>query len=570
MGRLIKSSTLILHIFLILVPLEAQVSLKLEWVKQFGGRQNDAGLDMAMDASGNVYITGVFNGMADFNPGADTFNLISNGDKDIFISKINSQGALLWAKKIGGKGGEYVESISADAAGNVYILGEFSDSLDLDPGEGVSMFIRENRGLFILKLDPSGNYIWARQFDNGAYSSLGASIRPDAFGNIYIIGQFQGTVDLDPGENDYNLTDTYGNVFILKLDSHGDFVWAKQIGGFYYYSLVASFSVDASGNLCIVGDFDAYDSMFDFNPGDDTLYFTSTSLRNVFILKIDSTGAFLWAKQIGGETSYDVGYFASSSIDDDGNIYTFGRFGGTIDFDPGDGIFEFSSYDVGEIYLSKLDSYGKFLWAKQFGIFKYSYWQWKTSVDAEGNIYVIGGFDGSADFDPNEGTHELTGDYDTFILKLDSSGNFLWVKQLENVIPPSRINVDLFGNIYTMANFIGTRDLDPRPDTLNFTSFGEKDIFLLKMSQKKSVAIIENVKNNFTFYPNPTNDLLTIETEQSYNYSLEIISLNGQLIFNTELEGTTHQIDISSFQKGVYLISISSDDFVKTKKIIKL
>jgi hypothetical protein len=77
-------------------------------------------------------------------------------------------------------------------------------------------------------------------------------------------------------------------------------------------------------------------------------------------------------------------------------------------------------------------------------------------------------------------------------------------------------------------------------------------------------------ENRLSIYPNPTNTLLTIETEHPNHYSIEMTSLNGQLIYNAYMEGTTHQIDLSSFQKGVYFITIRSEDFVTTRKVIKL
>jgi hypothetical protein len=71
-------------------------------------------------------------------------------------------------------------------------------------------------------------------------------------------------------------------------------------------------------------------------------------------------------------------------------------------------------------------------------------------------------------------------------------------------------------------------------------------------------------------YPNPTNSLLTIETDHPDHYSINLSSLNGQLIHSTTMEGTSHLIDLSSFQKGVYFITIRSEDFVTTRKVIKL
>jgi hypothetical protein len=88
--------------------------------------------------------------------------------------------------------------------------------------------------------------------------------------------------------------------------------------------------------------------------------------------------------------------------------------------------------------------------------------------------------------------------------------------------------------------------------------------------QGSTVGFDNKSTDQFKLYPNPTDNLLTIETEVSDHYSIEITSLNGQQILIGEMEGTSHQIDLSSFQKGVYFITIRSKDFVTTRKIIKL
>jgi uncharacterized protein (TIGR02145 family) len=99
----------------------------------------------------------------------------------------------------------------------------------------------------------------------------------------------------------------------------------------------------------------------------------------------------------------------------------------------------------------------------------------------------------------------------------------------------------------------------------------DPDTVLVNVLQATSAGYIyANPDIMLQCYPNPTNDLLTIETEYPDHYSINITTLNGQLIYSTTMEGTSHQIDLSSFQKGVYFITIRSKDFVTTRKVIKL
>jgi len=124
------------------------------WVKQLGGISNDAGYSITTDASGNVYITGYFS----LNLGG---GISSNGGYDIFIAKLDSNGNIVWIKSMGGTSSDYGESITTDASGNVYTTGFFYNTVDFNPGSGVSNLV-SNGGydIFIQKLDANGNFLW--------------------------------------------------------------------------------------------------------------------------------------------------------------------------------------------------------------------------------------------------------------------------------------------------------------------------------------------------------------------------------------------------------------------------
>ncbi len=159
----------------------------------------------------------------------------------------------------------------------------------------------------------------------------GYSIAVDDSGNVYTTGSFLGTADFDPGPGTSNLTGG-GNwdVFISKLDSAGNFLWAKNVDG---ANFVEGFSIalDGSGNVYTTGRFG---DTGDFDPGAGTSYLTSAGVWDVFILKLDAAGNFLWAKSMGGS---DSEWGNSIELDDLSNIYITGFFSGTADFDPGAG-----------------------------------------------------------------------------------------------------------------------------------------------------------------------------------------------------------------------------------------
>ena len=226
------------------------------------------------------------------------------------------------------------------------------------------------------------NLTWAKTMvpapgtQYGFYS--GRAIATDAAGNVYTTGYFDDTVDFDPGVGVFNMTSATVNglpsgppsldVFVTKTDAAGNFLWAKKVGG-NIFDLGLAIKVDAAGNVYTTGFFAGFN--IDFDPGVGVFNLSSSmSVEDVFILKLDTNGNFVWARNMGG-VGYDRAY--SIAVDASGNVYTTGIFDKTADFDPGAGTFNLVSNlnTVGsnDIFVSKLNSLGNFVWAKKFGGF---------------------------------------------------------------------------------------------------------------------------------------------------------------------------------------------------------
>src|SRR6185295_9735200 len=254
----------LLTLFLVVAGLRNHVnSQNLNWAIQMGGADNDIGKSVVVDGAGNVYTTGSFDGTADFDPGPGTYNLTTAGVGDIFISKLDASGNFLWAKQIGGTTYDYGYSIAVDSVGNVYTTGYFDDTADFDPGPGTyNLTTAGSADIFVSKLDNSGNFIWAKQM-GATQADFGYAITVDVNGYVYTTGEFNGTVNFDPGPGIFNLISTYPEIFISKLDASGDFVWAKQLGG-TGEDKGYSIAVDESGNVYSTGYFK---DTADFDPG---------------------------------------------------------------------------------------------------------------------------------------------------------------------------------------------------------------------------------------------------------------------------------------------------------------
>lgn len=461
------------------------------WAERFGQTVDDEGYDIFVDGAGNVYTTGYFRGTVDFDPGPGTVELTSAGNsRDIFISKLDSGGNLVWAKAIGGVSNDFGWGIVADSSGNVYTTGDFVGTVDFDPGTGpAEVFALTSVGssdIFISKLDSNGNFAgaWAM---GGTADDYGYGIFVDTAGNIYTTGYFKNTVDFDPGTGPteiYELTSAsvgVEDVFICKLDSTGSFAWAKGIGG-TGADVGLGISLYSTGNVYLTGWFQG---TVDFDPGIGTTSLTSSGgSYDIYVSKLDSNGNFVWARAMGG-ISEDIGQ--AVTVDPLGNVYTTGWFIGTADFDPGTGVFSLTSSGgfASDIFISKLNSNGNFVWAKAAGGAAADV-GYGISTDSSGNVYTTGGFNDTADFNPGAGTFNLTsaGNEDIFISKLTGNGSFVWAKAMGG--PSTDYGYDIAvspaGAVHTMGSFRGTADFDPGPGTFNLVSAGFEDIFISKLA----------------------------------------------------------------------------------------
>jgi len=471
-----------------------------DWAVQVGDTNFDLGKSIALDHAGNVYTTGWFERTVDFDPGTGTDYLTSvSFANDIYIQKLDMNGNHQWARSIGWTDQDFGEDIVVDGSGNVYVTGYYrGDSVDFDPSSGVSyLYGGTGTHAFVLKLDSAGNFIWATTTaTNVGSDAKGYSIDLDASNNVYICGEFNGTVDFDPGIGTFNMTapgglGTPSDAFVLKLDSNGAFQWATQMsssGGNKAWGL----TIDHSGNVLTTGWFQG---TVDFDPGTGVHNLSAASgigVKSMFIQKLNSNGDFVWAEMAGG---YAHGF--SIAVDSLNNVYSTGTFIGSVDFDPSSATYNIVPPNTTDhMFIWKLDSAANFVWAKPiFGTYAGAD-PHDIELDKDGNVYTCGNYRGAVDFDPSSGVATLLSGSmfsfptdDGFILKWDGNGNFLWVKQLGDGGAGNSLHEDAYAvaisdqfDVYSTGFFWNTTDFDPDPiGQYNLNAAGYHDIFTLKL-----------------------------------------------------------------------------------------
>ena len=277
----------------------------------------------------------------------------------------------LWATKAGGTSGDNGYCIAADASGNSYVTGGFEGTATFG---STTLTSNGEEDIFIAKLDSSGNWLWAKKA-GGKYWDEGLGIAVDASGNIYITGYFDGTTTF----GSTTLKSNGGtDIFIAKLDSRGNWLWATKAGGTgddWGYGI----AVDTSGNSYVTGGFDTRAT-----ATFDSITLTNKGVCNIFVAKLNSSGNWLWVKNAGvtvANRGLDIAVGAS------GNSYITGYFADSATF----GSTTLTSSGMSDIFIAKLDSSGNWLWVQNAGGTG-SDWSHGIAVDASGNSYVTGYF----------------------------------------------------------------------------------------------------------------------------------------------------------------------------------
>jgi hypothetical protein len=533
-----------------------------QWAKSIGGAYNDYASSVILDVSGNLYATGQFSDTVDFDPGVGVFNLISI-TTDAFITKLNNSGNLIWAKRIGGSFPDlaFGESVIVDTTNNqIYLAGMFKGTADFDPGSAVyNLTSAGNLDIFICKLDSAGNFQWAKQI-GGIDDDRVASMSIDLSGNIYLGGNFSGTADFDPGVGTFNLTSSsYSDIFICKINSGGNFKWVKAMGSANGNGNANSISIGSLNKVYITGHFS---DTVDFNPGPGVFSLISAGYEDVFISNLDSSGNFIWAKRIGGASD---DYSESIAVDwsGSGSIYTTGHFSGTVDFDPGPGIFNLTSQASGDAFISKLSSTGSLLWAKQIGGTAYV---WGDCIRlGTADLYLLGDFEGTADLNPGTGTFNVTssGENHIFISKLDATGNFSWARANggSGTEIAWSMALDLSENIYT-AGYFESSSIAFGSTTITNTDTNSFDIFIAKLDTAiVGINETENSISSIVFYPNPFSEFatLTLQANNFFEGTIEIRNIFGVSVSPPKhFSGNTIQFQRNNLPAGIYFYTITT------------
>jgi hypothetical protein len=409
------------------------------WASQVCGYLHEQSKSIVTDAAGNIYVTGYMEWTATFG----SVTLETNGASDIFVAKLSPSGEWLWALNAGGHADDGGSSIALDNEGNILVCGTFENVAAfgqlLITGTG-------DRGGFVAKLDPDGNWLWACPCNGISYVSAN-SLALDQSGNCFVTGSFIGTLNI-AGQT--LVAVGMEDAFAAKLDSSGNWLWAVQAGGTDNEKGLG-IAADAAGSVRICGNF--RDSV---SFGAHTL--TSQGGFDIFVARLDPSGNWLWIAQAGGPNTSDFVPDKATGIvlDASGNAYITGIFLEYACF--GSTCFSTGGASNADAYVAKLDPAGNWLWAAQaHGTSTDS--AYGICLGSDGLVSVTGCFYETINFF-GPGSLTSLGYMDIFAAQLDAGGNWLraWRAGAASLDAGYGIAAGLGGNLCLTGYFMGTAE----------------------------------------------------------------------------------------------------------------
>jgi len=395
------------------------------WVHRFGGPYTDSPEALCTDPNGNAIVVGTFLGTVDFKEdwGGGAAKT-SSGFCDAYVVKVSSSGDFCWAYRFGGGGADEGWAVCTDSSGNVYVGGHFVTT----PGDPTVNFAEDfggtdekssngSRDIFITKISPSGDYIWTKTF--GGSDLEYPKVMRFSNGYIYVAGVFRGTTKLGSvsltsnGEND---------IFIMKMNTDGNVVWAHRIGGAGYDG-VWDMHVDPNGYVYIAGYFaDTVNFKEDWGGTDSR----TPSSYDAFVTKLTTDGDYVWTRVFGSSRLDEaMGVWADEST---GDVFVAGYFCNDTNFAAdfgGDDPRDHPWGDDEALFLVRMTAAGDYKWVQCIGgTGPIKPWAGVRVDKSKNAVYLAGFFNGTVNFKEDwaateERTAQQGGKMDGFVIRLD-------------------------------------------------------------------------------------------------------------------------------------------------------
>jgi hypothetical protein len=487
------------------------------WAKSIGDQYNDLARSVTTDASGNIYVTGIFDGTVDFDPGPSAFTLSSSGPGNGFVLKLDPQGNFQWARGFNSTAQNEGSRLKCDASGNIWITGYFSGTANFNSG-GTSIQNLTAKGAtdaYLICFDAFGNFLFARNFGNTQSNAYGKSVSFNPTGNALLLVEFTNQCDADPSSAVVTHTSQgYSDLLIITLNSSGNYLHSFSIGGLYH-EFGFEITTNNAGEIFVGGSFYSY--QIDFDPGPAQANFTNIGGLDGFVAKYLPNGQYLQAWQFGSTGDDETN---GVKIDNYGNIILHGWFENTMDVNPGSSVQNVTSIGAHDAFVVALNPTGNFIKSFTYG----------------GAYFCDNAFCGTSDD----------------MIYLATNGNGM----LYCTSASSGTNVTFFPNT---------------PQQVVTSSTGAYDVFNFKINFNLVTSLWEEPAetNEVMVYPQPCSQILNISNTHECTY-VEIFDMSGkklsEIVPSNKKNAT---LDVRNLNTGIYFIRVRFEDKEKVIKFMK-
>jgi hypothetical protein len=525
------------------------------WGTYYGGSADEWGFSCALDKSNNVYLSGSTASSVSIAQGGHQ-NLFG-GNYDVFLVKFNSSGVRQWATYFGGDSLERGAPCISDQNENIYLFGSTKSTNGIAQG-GHQNTLKGFEDAFLVKFNSSGVRQWATYYGGVEDYNFDCaqSCALDMNGNIYLTGMTSSSSDIASGGHQ-NTLKGHLNAFLVKFNSSGVRQWAT-----YYGDVVtegSSCKVDVNGNVYLVGE-----TSSSIGISSNGWQMNKGGSDDAFIVKFNSLGVRQWATYFGGKSSDDA---RDCVIDIYGNIYITGRTNSNIGIASGGYQNTYGGNE--DAYLAKFHSNGMLLWASYYGGTSLDE-PFSCAIDKNNDVYITGATYSRSGIASGGYQNIFGGDtVNAFLVKFNSDGQRQWATYYGDNGTTYGLSCQVDGsNKVYLAGMTSSNKNISKGGHQNIYG-GNYDAFLAKFDNSTNSSISEKNKNrNINIYPNPSEKMLHIETNEPEEWNAVISDSKGSKINQIQFQKST-QLDINNYAPGVYYIQLTSKEEVLNYKFIK-
>ncbi|MCK4358781.1 MAG: SBBP repeat-containing protein [Candidatus Cloacimonetes bacterium] len=508
-----------------------------QWATKAGGSDYDYGYGITIDDVGNTYVTGRFENTATFG----TDSLTSNGENDIFVAKMDTDGTWQWANKAGGSGHDCGYGITIDDVGNTYLTGYFGQTAIFG---FYSLTSSGGYDIFVAKIGTDGTWQWATKAGGSEYD-FGLGITIDDAGNNYVTGRFENTATF--GSNSLTSSGSE-DIYVAKMDTDGTWQWASKAGG-SNGDFGNGITIDDAGKIYVTG-------YFENTATFGTYSLTSSGWRDIYVAKIDTDGTWQWATRAGGSVQ-DYGY--GITMDDVGNTYVTGCFSETATF----GTDSLTSNGEDDIFVAKMgrDLVANFFANPTSGYLRLEvnfadlstprdsiiswYWDFGDGIDTTYTSYI----------DIITHIYQDIGTYNVSLTVTDINDSTNTELKIDYITIYEGNEVNGHAYLYNQANHIGIKVLFERfaPSIYKDSTYTNADGYY-SIGLPDGIYNITYLKDNYysQMLNEPIYSNTTLQEITLYTYIL--IPLNYPTIqegINNCIEGDTVLVDIGNYLENI-------------------